>query len=92
MALRCLANGRVAGTGGSILGSLNPHGISSFYEMGIDFWSTAIDLLKTARITDGSQTALLKTGLYWTVGTPILRNTVGYHNFCFSRLQADNYY
>ncbi len=58
IALRCLANGRVAGTGGSILGSLNLHGVSSFYEMGIDFRSTAIVLLKKAHITDGSQTAL----------------------------------
>ena len=56
--LRCLANGRVAVTGGSILGSLNPYGVSSFYEMGINFRSTVIDLLKKAHITDGSQTAL----------------------------------
>ena len=56
MALRCLANGRVAGTGESILGLLNPHGVSSFYEMGIDSQSIATDLLKKAHITDGSQT------------------------------------
>ena len=58
MALPCLANGRVAGTGELILGLLNPHGVSSFYEMGIDSRSTATDLLKMAHITNGSQTVL----------------------------------
>ena len=92
IALGCLANGRAAGMGGLISGSLNPHGVSSSYEMRIDFRSTATDLLKKAHIIDGSQTVLSQTGFCWTVGTPILRNTVGYHNSCFTRLQAYNYY
>lgn len=46
MALQCPANGRVAGTGEQILGSLNPHVVSSFNEMGIDSRSTATGLLK----------------------------------------------
>ena len=58
MELQCLANGRIAGTGESILGLLNPCGVSNFYEMGIDSQSTAIDSVKKAHITDGFQTGL----------------------------------
>ncbi len=83
MALQCLANGRVPGMGESILEPLNSHEVSIFYEMGIDSRSAAKDLLKRAHITDGSQTVVYQTGLYWTVGTRILRNMVGYHNSCF---------
>lgn len=58
MAFQYLVNGHVPEIRGSILELLNPHGVSSFYQMEIDFWSTVIDLLKKIYIMNEFQTVL----------------------------------